>query len=240
MIRYISSFFISLSVYSVLAISIFYLYANTEINVLKNKNIENKKISLKHVNIKKKIQSKKVSKKILETKLDKKIIKNLKKVKKSKKIKKQKKKKITKKVLRKKKIRVKKNIKPKLIAKIQKAKKYTLIEKKEVVIPVKSKQETIPKKNEKKEFLRKHLYEIRALINKNIKYPRRARKLHIEGIVKAKFKLFKNGRLSNISILKGHKFLKKATIKAIKKASYNFPKTLSDIEIIVPIEFKLT
>lgn len=63
--------------------------------------------------------------------------------------------------------------------------------------------------------------------------------MNIQGIVKVKFVILKNGKLSDIIILEGHKLLQKATIEAINKAALNFPNTTTDIELILPITYKL-
>ena len=96
-----------------------------------------------------------------------------------------------------------------------------------------------PPVDEKKEYLDKHLEQIRSLINQNVKYPLKAKKLSIEGIVTVRFKINENGTIENITILDGHKFLQSATIEAIEEASKNFPKTNQSIEIQIPIEYKL-
>lgn len=93
--------------------------------------------------------------------------------------------------------------------------------------------------NEEKIYLDNYLAQIRNLINQNIKYPNRARKLSVEGVVIAKFKLEKDGTVNNIIILKGHDFLKNSTIEAIIEASKLFPKASKSIEIQIPIEYKL-
>ena len=80
---------------------------------------------------------------------------------------------------------------------------------------------------------------IRDLINQNIKYPLKAKKLSIQGVVTVKFKLNEDGVIENITIIDGHKFLQNATIEAIEEASRNFPKTNKSIEIQIPIEYKL-
>jgi periplasmic protein TonB len=97
----------------------------------------------------------------------------------------------------------------------------------------------IEKIDDRKAYLDKHLSQIRNLINKNVHYPKRARKLSIEGIVVVKFKINENGSIENIAILEGHKFLQNATIEAIQEASKSFPKTNKSIEIQIPIEYKL-
>jgi TonB family protein len=97
----------------------------------------------------------------------------------------------------------------------------------------------VPKIDDKKVYLDKHLIQIRNLINQNIKYPIRARKLSIQGVVLVKFKIAQNGNVENITILDGHKFLQNATIEAINEAAKSFPKTNQSIEIQIPIEYKL-
>lgn len=93
--------------------------------------------------------------------------------------------------------------------------------------------------NHKKAYLDENLVRIRNLINQNVKYPKRARKLSIEGIVTVKFKILENGSIENLIIIDGHKFLQNATIEAISEASKSFPKTNQSIEIQIPIEYKL-
>ena len=93
--------------------------------------------------------------------------------------------------------------------------------------------------NDKKAYLDENLVRIRNLINQNVKYPKRARKLSIEGIVTVKFKILENGTIENLIIIDGHKFLQEATIEAIQEASKNFPKANTSIEIQIPIEYKI-
>ncbi|MDY0051855.1 MAG: TonB family protein [Aliarcobacter sp.] len=93
--------------------------------------------------------------------------------------------------------------------------------------------------NHKKAYLDENLVRIRNLINQNIKYPKRARKFSIEGIVTVKFKILENGSVENLIIIDGHKFLQDATLEAIKEASKNFPKANTSIEIQIPIAYKL-
>jgi len=88
-------------------------------------------------------------------------------------------------------------------------------------------------------YLNLNFSKIVSAINEAKFYPRRARRLHIEGIVKIKFLLKCNKSVKIISVHCQKRFLKKATIKIIKDASSEFPKPPKDIEISVPIEFKL-
>jgi len=224
--RYFGSFFITLFIYASATSTLIYLYSNTEFK--EKKDVSPKIISLNHVEIKKSVPKKieevqKVEeikeevavKEVVENKVIKEEPKPIKKTIKSKKI-------------------VKKEIKKAIEKPIQKVVKEEVIEKptKKVVTP-------IVKKDEKKEFLNQHLSQIRALINKNIIYPKRARKMNIQGIVKVKFEILKNGTIGKIDVLTGHKFLQKSTIEAIKRASTSFPKTTTDIDIKIPISYKL-
>lgn len=237
--RYFGSFFLTLFIYLSAATTLFYVYSNSEFNKEKIEE-PNKKISLNHVEIKP----------IIKKELPKK--EEIKKVK-------EEKPKVQEKIIKKE--VVKKQIKPKVKSKpkAKKVVKKTIkkeIRKQEVQKPVKKvvKEETIttpkpviskkavntaPKVNAKQEFLNKHLSQIRNLINENIKYPKRARKLKIQGLVTVKFKILKDGKLGEIQIIDGNKFLRKSTIEAIKRAASNFPKTTTDIEIKIPIAYKL-
>ncbi len=236
--RYLNSFFITLVLYISFAGILFYIFANE--NIIKKKSEKPKIISLNHIIIEPKVKPKvipQVQKKIEEVeekieKVEKKVIKKEKVKPKNKVIKK-----IKKKVKKIKK--VKKKIKEKK-KKVQKEKQ--IIQKQEVKKIQKLQKQEVAKKiviNEEKEYISKYLKEIRNHILNNVKYPRRARKLSIEGIVKVKFEILKNGKIHNITIIDGHKLLRKATIKAIKRASDDFPRTNKSIEIIIPIEYKL-
>ena len=72
----------------------------------------------------------------------------------------------------------------------------TKIEEKAKVTENQIPQQLLPQKppvDEKKEYLDKHLEQIRTLINQNVKYPLKAKKLSIEGIVTVKFKINEDG-----------------------------------------------
>lgn len=161
-----------------------------------------------------------------------------------KKIKKEIKEKVVKKIQKKERVEEKQIIK-KEIKEVQNPKKEVFV--KEQIVQKHIQSETVnkrqvndvPKIDEKKVYLDKHLAQIRDLINQNIKYPFRARKLSIQGIVLVKFKINENGDIENITILDGHKFLQNATIEAINEAAKSFPKTNQSIEIQIPIEYKI-
>lgn len=234
--RYFSSFLITLFIYISLATVFFLLFTNTITNNKQKESLP-KKISLNQVKIVHpipKIVEKKVEEEIenrvtkeepkVEVKPKKEIVAKKKEISKPK-AKEKTKKLVEKKVIEKK---VAKKITQKVVEKTQIVKE-----------PIKKVVQSTPKVDEKKEFIHKHLTQIRALINQNINYPKRARKMNIQGIVKVKFVILKNGKLSDIIILEGHKLLQKATIEAINKAALNFPNTTTDIELILPITYKL-
>ena len=223
--RYFSFFGIAISFYAFFAVCLFYLMANDKIFIKKAE--ETKLISLNHIELKPEIKEEEKEPE-LQTK---EIIKEEKIVE-------------TPKPITPKKVE-KKEIEKKTVEKITEKK---VVEKQESE-PSKKIQEQVfnkieekapqPLVDEKKDYLDKHLAQIRNLINQNVKYPLKAKKLSIEGIVTVRFKINENGTIENITILDGHKFLQSATIEAIEEASKNFPKTNQSIEIQIPIEYKL-
>lgn len=236
MIRYLNSFVITSFIYAFFAVAIFYFYNNSNIIIEKPK--APKTISLNHIELKQETPNA-LEKPILEEK------KEL--------VKEEIKKEIIKPEPVVKKQEPKKEIKKELVKKQEP--KSEQIAKQEPTQEVQKTQETVTKNevvaqkeevksiekvvDEEKVYLDKYLVEIRNLINQNVKYPIRARKLSIEGVVVAKFKLEKDGTVHNITILKGHDFLQNSTIEAIEQASKSFPKTPKSIEIQIPIEYKL-
>ena len=223
--RYFSSFFIAISFYAFFAVCLFYLMANDKVFIKKAE--ETKLISLNHIELKPEIKEEKKE----PEPQTKEIVKEEKIVE-------------TPKPITPKKVE-KKEIEKKTVEKITEKK---VVEKQELE-PTKKIQEQVfnkieekapqPLVDEKKDYLDKHLAQIRNLINQNVKYPLKAKKLSIEGIVTVRFKINEDGTIENITIIDGHKFLQSATIEAIEEASKNFPKTNQSIEIQIPIEYKL-
>lgn len=226
--RYISSFFITIFIYISLVSSFYFLFSK---NIEKKEDIKKSKtLSLSHIKLetnKKESTNKELKKKkIIEKK---KTIKKRKEFKKHKtKVKKQKNK-ISKKI-KSKNNKVEKNIKKEPIKKKEKLKHNKKIYK-QVNIE--------PKKDIKKEYFDKYFHVIRQEIQENIVYSKRAKRFNIQGVVKVKFKISKNGMIDKIDILKGHRLLRKSTIEAIKKASKNFPKVPKSLIITLPIEYRL-
>ncbi len=231
--RYFSSFFIAFFFYTILLFCIFYFILNNEIIIKKTE--EAKLISLNHIELVPEIkqevvkieEQKKEIEKIVEKSVEipKPIIQ-----KKIEKLKEEK-------VIEKKSVE-KQEFKPikEVEKEVEKVVDNTVVEK----TKTEEKQlEVKPIIDDKKDYLDKHLAQIRELINKNVKYPSKAKKLSIEGIVIVKFKILEDGTVQNIEIIQGDKFLQTSTIEAIEEASKNFPKTNQNIEIQVPIEYKL-
>jgi periplasmic protein TonB len=268
MSRYLFSFFIAFGIYVLFYVGFFYFLKNNKIildkptvnqkislNHIEMKPIEKEIVEDKVVN--NDIQKEKIDeipkeenvekteiKEALEEVIKEEKILEIPKPEIKKELKKETKEKVIKKV-QKKEILEKKQITKKVIKDSENPKKETIV-KGQIVQEhiqseeiVKNKINDLPKVDDKKVYLDKHLAQIRKLINQNIKYPKRARKLSIEGIVLVKFKINENGSIENITILEGHKFLQNATIEAIQEASKSFPKTNKSIEIQIPIEYKL-
>lgn len=244
MSRYFSSFFIAFGIYVLFYVGFFYFLKNNKI--ILDKPTVKQKISLNHIEMKpieKEIVEDKVVENSIQEEIKEKIeeekIVEIPKPEIKKELKKETKEKVIKKVqkkeiVEKKQIKDSENPKKETIVKEQIVQKH--IQSEEIV---KNQINDLPKVDDKKVYLDKHLAQIRKLINQNIKYPKRARKLSIEGIVVVKFKINENGSIENITILEGHKFLQNATIEAIQEASKSFPKTNKRIEIQIPIEYKL-
>lgn len=224
--RYFSSFFIAISFYSFFAICLFYIMTNDKVFIKKEE--ETKLISLNHIELKPEIKEEKKE----PEPQTKEIIKEEKIVETPKPI-------IPKKVEKK---EIEKKIVEKTVVEKKEFESTSKIEEKAKVTENQIPQQLLPQKppvDEKKEYLDKHLEQIRSLINQNVKYPLKAKKLSIEGIVTVKFKINEDGTVENITIIDGHKFLQSATIEAIEDASKSFPKTNQSIEIQIPIEYKL-
>ena len=239
--RYFNSFLITLVFYSFFAFLLFYLFMDKKMILDEPKTIQ--KISLSHIELEKKpvvnqikeenIIQKEKKEQIKEEIKPEPIEKVVKKEEKKKVPEKPKEKKIEKeKVVKKEEIKEQKN--PTKEENVKENTVNSTIQKETKELPA-----TKPVIDEKKEYLEKHLALIRDLINQNIKYPLKAKKLSIQGVVIVKFKLNEDGVIENITIIDGHKFLQNATIEAIEEASKKFPKTNKSIEIQIPIEYKL-
>lgn len=226
--RYFSSFLIASLIYSFFGFTIFYFYKNSKVEIEEKKSIQ--KISLNHIELKEEPKKEDV-KELVEEKIIQKPIEEKKVVEKP-----------TEKKIEKKKEQVVKKETPK--KQEEKTAHKEVVEKVlEKVVQNHPKSEIVEnkvvQKDIQKEYIDNNLALIRTLINENINYPAKARKLSIEGIVVVKFKIRENGSIEDIVVLEGHRFLQNATIEAIEEASKKFPKTNKSIEIQIPIVYKL-
>jgi protein TonB len=222
--RYFSSFLIASLVYSFFGFTIFYFYKNSKVEIEEKKSIQ--KISLNHIELKEEPKKEDV-KELVEEKIIQKPIEE---------------KKVVEKPTEKKIEKPKEQVVKKEIPKKQEE-KTTQKEVAKEIVENQPKSEIVEnkvvQKDIQKEYIDNNLALIRTLINENINYPAKARKLSIEGIVVVKFKISENGSVEDIVVLEGHRFLQNATIEAIEEASKKFPKTNKSIEIQIPIVYKL-
>ena len=222
--RYFSSFLIASLIYSFFGFTIFYFYKNSKVEIEEKKSIQ--KISLNHIELKEEPKKEDV-KELVEEKIIQKPIEE---------------KKVVEKPTEKKIEKPKEQVVKKEIPKKQEE-KTTQKEVAKEIVENQPKSEIVEnkvvQKDIQKEYIDNNLALIRTLINENINYPVKAKKLSIEGIVVVKFKIRENGSVEDIVVLEGHRFLQNATIEAIEEASKKFPKTNKSIEIQIPIVYKL-
>lgn len=213
--RYLNSFFITLIIYAFVIGSLYYVYTNNKIDLNKKENT--KKVSLNYVSI---VEEKSIKKDINKPK------QIVKKTQKRKVVKTK-----TKTINPKKKVVKKQSIKKQQIKK-EEVKKIATNKKIEQKL-------SKPKINQEKVYINKNLKIIRTLIQKNIVYSKRAKSFNIQGEVKVRFKILKNGSVKNVEVLKGHKLLRKSTIDAILNASKDFPTVPKSLVITIPITYRL-
>ncbi len=208
MTRYQSSFFLTLFIYIVLSGIFFVILANNVI--IKKDEKKNKVISLQHIKL--------IKKKIIEEVKQSPIIKE-----------------------------------PKKTTVLKQKVKKEIIKKKVIIKPIKVKQKIIEeqpinkfKKKQiikqtityKEDFLKKNLYLIQKAIQKSIIYPKRAKRMGVQGRIILEFTFLSNGKLKDINIISGHRLLRKATIRALKNALPFFPTVLETITIKAPINYR--
>lgn len=98
-----------------------------------------------------------------------------------------------------------------------------------------------PAVNVEKEFLDAHLGEIRAILIKNLKYPRNAQRLRMQGEVQVSFRLLSNGSVENINVRRssGFDLLDEDACTLIKNTASQFPKPTKTVDITVPLSYQL-
>lgn len=98
-----------------------------------------------------------------------------------------------------------------------------------------------PPLNIEKEFLNAHLGEIRALLIQNLKYPRNAQRLKMQGEVRISFRLKTDGSVENVEVIQssGFEILDEDGKALIKNTASQFPKPSKGISISVPLNYLL-
>ncbi|MBM0637261.1 energy transducer TonB [Campylobacter sp. VicNov18] len=86
------------------------------------------------------------------------------------------------------------------------------------------------------------LKQIQQAIQQAQIYPKQARKMRMQGIVKVEFLWTKNKGLKDLKIIQssGYDLLDKSALKSIRKASLYFPYYENDLKIILPIAYELS
>ncbi len=98
-----------------------------------------------------------------------------------------------------------------------------------------------PPLNNEKEFLDAHLGEIRSLLIQNLKYPRNAQRLKMQGEVRVSFRLKSDGSVENIEVIhsSGFEILDEDARALIKNTSPQFPKPSKSLTLSVPLSYVL-
>lgn len=98
-----------------------------------------------------------------------------------------------------------------------------------------------PPINIEKEFINAHLGEIRALLIQNLKYPRNAQRLKMQGEVRVSFRLKSDGSVDNIEVTQssGFEILDEDAKALIKNTAPQFPKPTKSISLSVPLAYLL-
>lgn len=139
-----------------------------------------------------------------------------------------------------KKIEKKKIKKKKTVKKTKKPKKRVIQKRKQVIKKSKTKPNSFtPKAPPTQNFLLLNKDKIYEAIQRAKRYPRIAKKLHIQGVVKVSFILHPNGSVTNIKTSGANSILQKSARKTIIEASPEFPKPTKKVTISLNIAYKL-
>jgi len=98
-----------------------------------------------------------------------------------------------------------------------------------------------PPVNVEKEFLNAHLGEIRGMLLQNLKYPKMAQKLKMQGEVRITFLLGTDGSVDNVKVVEssGFEILDEDAVSLIEKTASKFPKPSKSVRITVPLSYVL-
>jgi len=98
-----------------------------------------------------------------------------------------------------------------------------------------------PNVNIEKEFLDAHLGAIRTLLIQNLKYPKNAQCLKMQGEVSVGFRLKSDGSVENIEVIQssGFELLDEDAKALIKNTAPQFPKPTKSISLSIPLSYLL-
>lgn len=102
-------------------------------------------------------------------------------------------------------------------------------------------QPIVPSVNVEKEFLDAHLGEIRALLIQNLRYPKNAQRLKMQGEVRVGFRLKSDGSVDSIEVIQssGFELLDEDAKTLIKNTAPQFPKPTKNINLSIPLSYLL-
>ncbi|MFQ6342225.1 TonB family protein [Campylobacter sp. VTCC 70190] len=85
------------------------------------------------------------------------------------------------------------------------------------------------------------LKEIARAIKEAQIYPRQARKMRMQGVVRVEFLWRENKTLADLNIIEssGHHLLDNSALESIRKAALHFPHYPNDLRIVLPIAYNL-
>lgn len=100
--------------------------------------------------------------------------------------------------------------------------------------------EPVPQVSAGERYFEAHLAVISELLQKNLYYPRMARKRGITGEVVVAFELSVEGEVAHIDVTSGEKsILNDAAVRTVERLSGKFPKPSEPITLHVPIRYEL-
>ena len=106
------------------------------------------------------------------------------------------------------------------------------------VLPLKVKY-TPPPPPPKESYISTNFAKIQRAVVQNRYYPKIAKRLHIQGEVKASFYLLPSGKIEDLKATGAKKILCKAAKKTILRASQDFPHPKERVKINIPIIYSL-
>lgn len=146
-----------------------------------------------------------------------------------------------------------KKVRKKIHKKVKKTQKFKKIKKAKIqkssppkpkVVPITHQALQAPKPIiDNSALKRSYIAKIRELIKSNLYYPRVAKRMRIEGVVKVSFVINKDGTISSIDIKSGSKRILNQgalkTLKSIKAPPIPEKLGVGSLDLFVPIEFKI-